>query len=144
MMKLQLIAAATLLLLTACSGQSNQQTAASVNLTSLAGNVAISETAPAPEMASYPKRGDSIARTFAEQPPLIPHKADYAINLKTNRCLTCHAPTKAKRMKATSIPTSHLGDLKGDINGKYYSCTQCHTPQASNTQAHVGNLTDKE
>ncbi|SQH78311.1 Periplasmic nitrate reductase, electron transfer subunit [Shewanella benthica] len=126
-----------LFMLNACSGQQAATQADPVNIASL-GQSEITEVRAADAMPTYPKRGKSIERTFVHQPPLIPHKAQYPINLKKNSCMNCHSPAKAKRMKATQIDASHLlADSK--LNQHYYNCTQCHVPQADNKQPLVEN-----
>ncbi|MBO2592262.1 nitrate reductase cytochrome c-type subunit [Shewanella algae] len=138
-MKKTLSAAAMLLALSACSGQ-QAETAQPVNVSSLGGGDAdISSVRPADAMPSYPMRGNAIERNYAEQPPLIPHKADYPISLKKNSCMNCHDWSKAKRMKATPVAKSHVIDDKGTLNGQNYFCTQCHVPQADNKQPLVEN-----
>ncbi|WOT05610.1 nitrate reductase cytochrome c-type subunit [Shewanella youngdeokensis] len=128
---------AALLALSACSGQQATVSADPVNVVSL-GKSEITEIRAADPAPVYPKRGNSMERTFVHQPPMIPHKANYPITLKRNGCVSCHSPAKAKRMKATEIDASHL--LPGDkLDNKYYNCTQCHTPQAENKQELVGN-----
>ncbi|WP_394201338.1 nitrate reductase cytochrome c-type subunit [Shewanella waksmanii] len=136
-MKKVLTLAALVMALSACSGQQASQNAEPVNISSL-GKSEITDVRAADAMPTYPKRGKSIERGFAHQPPLIPHKADYPITLKRNGCITCHSPEKAKRMKATAVDPSHLL-ANGKLNNEYYSCTQCHTPQAENKQELVGN-----
>ncbi|QSX34274.1 nitrate reductase cytochrome c-type subunit [Shewanella avicenniae] len=138
----KLVTLAALLLLSACSGQQTQatnQAAAPVNVQSLAGNHVVTDTIPAAEMATYPKKGSAISRNFAAQPPLIPHKADYSINRDRNSCMSCHSWDKAERMKATPVAKSHVIDAQGTLNGQNYFCTQCHVPQADNKTALVGN-----
>lgn len=139
MMKKFLTLAAIVVAVAGCSGQNSTEAAAPVNIQSLAGNATIPATLPAADYAQYPQKGHTIARNFAEQPPLIPHKANYPITLKRNTCLSCHAWGKAERMHTTPIPKSHVVDDKGTLNGHNYSCNQCHVPQASNKQAIVGN-----
>ncbi|WP_417763472.1 nitrate reductase cytochrome c-type subunit [Shewanella sp.] len=138
-MKKTLILAVMLFAVSGCSGQNSSENAAPVNVKSLAGDTTVPITQPATELALYPQKGHALARNYAQQPPLIPHKADYPITLKRNTCLSCHAWGKAERMHATAIPKSHVIDDNGTLNGRNYSCNQCHVPQASNKQAIVGN-----
>lgn len=138
-MKKLVSVAVVLLTLAGCSGQQTEPQAAAVNVTSLAGNTPISETRAADAMPVYPSRGKAIERSFTEQPPLIPHKDDYLINLDKNTCLNCHGWDKATRMKATPVAKSHVIDDKGTLNGHNYFCTQCHVAQAENKQPLVEN-----
>ncbi|QFU21317.1 nitrate reductase cytochrome c-type subunit [Shewanella eurypsychrophilus] len=137
-MKKVLTLAALVMALSACSGQQANTSAEPVNVSSL-GKSEISEVRAADAMPIYPKRGKSIERDFVHQPPMIPHKADYKITMKRNGCMSCHSWDKAKKRKATPIDISHVKDDKGTLNGQYYSCTQCHAPQAENKQQLVEN-----
>ncbi|QDF68219.1 nitrate reductase cytochrome c-type subunit [Shewanella sp. SNU WT4] len=125
--------------LTACSGQEKLATGEPVKVTSLGGDSRIEDVRPADAMPEYPSRGKSLARDYQEQPPLIPHKADYSITIDKNSCMNCHSWDKATRMKATPVAKSHVIDDKGTLNGQNYFCTQCHVPQADNKQAIVEN-----
>ena len=77
---------------------------------------------------------DPIPRDYVQQPPLIPHKTDgYVINLKSNKCLTCHSWANYKQAGATKVSQTHFSDRDGDamsnISARRYFCTQCHVPQ---------------
>ncbi|ABV38564.1 nitrate reductase cytochrome c-type subunit (NapB) [Shewanella sediminis HAW-EB3] len=133
-MKNVLTIAALVMALSACSGQQANTQAEPVNVSSL-GKSEITDVRMADAMPTYPKRGASIERGFVHQPPLIPHKAEYAITTKKNKCLSCHFPAK---MKATPIDESHLL-ATGKLNNIYYNCSQCHVPQAENKQQLVEN-----
>ncbi|MFC1519273.1 nitrate reductase cytochrome c-type subunit [Pseudomonadota bacterium] len=137
-MKKLLSLAAIVLSLSACSGQQTAETAAPVNVKSLAGDVQITDTIPADAKATYPSRGTAIERTFVHQPPMIPHRDSYPITMKKNGCLTCHSTEKAARMKATPIDKSHV-KADGKFDDKYYFCVQCHVAQADNKEALVEN-----
>jgi cytochrome c-type protein NapB len=76
-----------------------------------------------------------IARAFVHQPPLIPHTVEgYTVNLKVNKCLTCHSWSNYQQAKATKISQTHFTDRDGNdlasISARRYFCTQCHVPQA--------------
>ena len=78
---------------------------------------------------------DPIERDYVQQPPLVPHKTDgYKINLKFNKCLTCHSWTNYKDAGATKISQTHFSDRNRDVMSnvapRRYFCTQCHVPQA--------------
>ncbi len=91
---------------------------------SLRGDVAVAASAPAAPVASYPDKGASVAVVSVGQPPVIPHSADYPINLEKNGCIRCHQGGKQK------MAQSHFAD--GKVDGQYYQCTVCHVPQARN------------
>ncbi len=100
-----------------------------------------------PTMTEYvgktPGEQEKIARSFEQQPPLIPHKADgYRIDLKVNRCLECHDKPFYKQEKSPKIGDSHYKDRDGKVTDTIsmsrYSCNLCHVPQA-NAQPLVSN-----
>ncbi len=80
------------------------------------------------------KDKEKIARTFEEQPPVVPHKVEsYAVNLKENKCMDCHSKENAKEKEATAVSESHYqtrdGERLGSLAARRYFCTQCHVPQ---------------
>lgn len=77
---------------------------------------------------------DPIERDYVQQPPLIPHKvAGYKINLKFNKCLTCHSWKNYKDAGATKISLTHFADRNQidseNVATRRYFCNQCHVPQ---------------
>ena len=77
---------------------------------------------------------DPIPRDYVQQPPLIPHSIEtYQINLKFNKCLTCHSWANYKKARATKVSQTHFQDrdenVRANIAGSRYFCTQCHVPQ---------------
>ena len=79
---------------------------------------------------------DPIPRDYVQQPPLIPHAVDsYQINLKFNKCLTCHSWANYKKARATKVSQTHFQDreenVRANIAGTRYFCTQCHVPQVN-------------
>ncbi|WP_394131551.1 nitrate reductase cytochrome c-type subunit [Shewanella maritima] len=141
-MKKMLTLAAMVLAISACSGQQVEQNAAPVKVTSLAGEMKVTDVRPANEMSVYPSRGTSIERTFEHQPPLVPHRDTYAISASKNGCLNCHSTEKAARMKATPVDATHV-KADGSFNNAFYFCDQCHVAQAENKQQIVGNKFSK-
>ena len=78
---------------------------------------------------------EPIERDYVQQPPLVPHSVEgYKVNLKFNKCLTCHSWANYKEAKATKISQTHFEDRDGDVlasvSARRYFCTQCHVPQA--------------
>ncbi len=83
-----------------------------------------------------PNAGDSetIDRSFENCPPNIPHAiADFVpITLDDNQCIECHLPDVAEDFGATSVPASHMYDIRtqqetgSQLNGAMYSCMLCH------------------
>lgn len=75
-----------------------------------------------------------IKRDYLQQPPLIPHKiTGYKINLKFNKCLTCHSWANYKKSGATKVSQTHFtgrdGEPMSNLAPRRYFCTQCHVPQ---------------
>lgn len=99
-----------------------------------------------------PGMQQKVARTFAQQPPVIPHAvANFDdINLEENLCLDCHGPAKYKEKKSPKIGDSHFRDRDGnkltDVSALRHNCTQWHPmPRAADRRAaagrkHLGNL----
>ena len=81
---------------------------------------------------------EPIPRNYVQQPPLIPHKIKgYKINLKFNKCLTCHSWANYKNSGATKISLTHFknrsGDALSNVSARRYFCTQCHVRQTEAT-----------
>ena len=84
-----------------------------------------------------------LPRDFVQQPPLIPHTIKgYTINKNFNKCLYCHAWSRAKESGATKISVTHFKDRDGlemsSVSPRRYFCVQCHVPQ-SDAAPLVGN-----
>ena len=127
MKKITLIMA---LLLTA--GMSMQALADSVS--SLRGGNDIENDSTAASAKKYNKDGEPIARDYVQQPPLIPHKiTNYRINLKSNKCMSCHSWSNYREAGATKISQTHFESREkhvlANVSARRYFCTQCHVPQ---------------
>ena len=77
---------------------------------------------------------EPIQRDYVQQPPLVPHTIEgYKVNLKFNKCLTCHSWANYKQARATKISQTHFEDREGEVlanvSARRYFCTQCHVPQ---------------
>lgn len=72
------------------------------------------------------------ARSFSTQPPMVPHKFGYEINLQKNACLKCHDKANAKAEDAPAAGASHYKTPDGKVQDKLvmsrYFCNQCHAP----------------
>ncbi len=64
--------------------------------------------------AAAPGAAKTIARSYENAPPLIPHSVDGLLPIKkdSNQCLSCHMPDVAKGVGATPIPPSHFTDFR--------------------------------
>ena len=105
-------------------------------VSSLRGPIELDQDSKAPEMKKYPKDGEPIARDYIQQPPLVPHSiARYKINLKSNKCLSCHSWKNYRQYGATKISQTHFEDrddnVLANVSARRYFCTQCHVPQTN-------------
>jgi len=103
---------------------------------SLRGHLELEEDSMIPVHKNWQEDGEPITRDYVQQPPLIPHKiTGYKINLKFNKCLTCHSWANYKEFGATKISQTHFEDrdknVLANISARRYFCTQCHVPQMS-------------
>jgi len=83
-------------------------------------------------------------RSYAMQPPTIPHKTEnYQVDRFANRCMTCHARTRAPETQATPISLTHYIDRDGnflaDVSPRRYFCEQCHVVQMDGVEPAVKN-----
>ncbi|MDT8282065.1 MAG: nitrate reductase cytochrome c-type subunit [Gammaproteobacteria bacterium] len=123
---------ATIVVLLATAGFGSQATADTVS--SLRGVTDINQDSSAPAAKKYNKDGEPIARDYVQQPPLIPHKIDnYVINLKSNKCMSCHSWADYREAGATKISQTHFEsrdkNVLANVSARRYFCTQCHVPQ---------------
>jgi cytochrome c-type protein NapB len=112
------------------------QGASAQEIQSLRGMSAIDADSTQPQIQHYLKDNEPIARDYLQQPPLIPHQIDgYIINLKHNKCLSCHSWTNYKKANATKISQTHFesrdGAIMANVSARRYFCTQCHVPQVT-------------
>lgn len=103
-------------------------------LTSMRGtDVAIAD--PAPTVKEYAGRRPGtqpvVARTFAEQPPVIPHAVTNfdEISLTENQCMDCHGPANYEKKKSPKLGDSHFIAATKAFDASRHNCTQCHVPQ---------------
>lgn len=108
---------------------------ASAEVKSLRGEVAIEAGSAPADVKNYIKNDKPMARDYLQQPPLIPHKIDgYLINIKHNKCLSCHSWRNYRDHGATKISQTHFesrdGAVLSTVSARRYFCIQCHVPQA--------------
>lgn len=104
------------------------------NVSSLRGAVPLNEALKDPEHMRIQDDREPITRDYVQQPPLIPHKTQsYTINMKFNKCLTCHSWANYKEAGATKISQTHFSDSENNVLSniapRRYFCTQCHVSQ---------------
>jgi len=76
----------------------------------------------------------ALPRDFVQQPPLIPHTVrGYDITVNFNKCMDCHAWSRARETGATKVSLTHFRDRDGkelpNVSPRRYFCMQCHVPQ---------------
>src|SRR5262245_12419689 len=101
----------------------------------LRGPMPLNEESRPPLMAPTENKDVVRGRAYAQQPPTIPHKIDgYQLDRNANRCLACHAGSRAAESGAVPVAISHYTNREGETLGhlapRRYFCTQCHVPQA--------------
>lgn len=103
-------------------------------LDALRGDMAL-ERDPAPDRIRDPLKDQGIQdRQYIHQPPLVPHQVrGYEVDLKVNRCLSCHGWKNAATRNAPRVSVTHFEPRDGmtlsDISPRRYFCMQCHVPQ---------------
>ncbi len=110
--------------------------AAWADVASLRGTASVDADTQAQTLKKFKTDDQLMQRDFVQQPPLIPHRIDgYIINLRANKCLTCHSWQNYKEKRATKISLTHFRDREGNelsnVAGTRYFCTQCHVPQVN-------------
>jgi len=127
-----LCAALCLLALSAVGPAQAQETGA--GLANLRGAEPIGEQPQAPMMARTEDGAERRVRNYPEQPPTIPHEIEgYQLDLKANKCLSCHARRRTGESGAPMVSVTHYMDRDGQflaaVSPRRYFCTQCHVPQ---------------
>lgn len=97
--------------------------------------VEVTATDPESEGTRYGRDTPPLPRDFVQQPPLIPHTIEgYTITKNFNKCLDCHAWSRAKESGATKISMTHFKGRDGvemtSVSPQRYFCNQCHVSQS--------------
>lgn len=105
-------------------------------LESLRGAQELDATNKAPEMSKNLDTDLLVERNYIQQPPVIPHDIrGYKVDLRSNKCLSCHSWDRYKESGATKVSLTHFetrdGHALADISPRRYFCMQCHVPQAN-------------
>ncbi len=98
------------------------------------GDIPIDQEGATPAVKHWQPDTAPIKRDYVQQPPLIPHAIEgYQVDLKFNKCMSCHSWSTYQAAKATKISQTHFKDRDGndlaDVSARRYFCTQCHVPQ---------------
>ena len=102
----------------------------------LRGATPLNDEGPAAPMSPTRNTSEREARNYPEQPPVIPHSIDgYQIDLRSNKCLSCHARARTAESQAPMISITHFMDRDGQflasVSPRRYFYTECHVPQNS-------------
>ncbi|MBE9561260.1 MAG: nitrate reductase cytochrome c-type subunit, partial [Proteobacteria bacterium] len=108
--------------LTLVLGLAISQITVADDVQSLRGDSSIESSSSEPVMKKLMPDSDPIKRAYVQQPPVIPHKIDgYRINLKNNKCLSCHSWENYVEKEATKVSQNHLtDDAEPTISAKRY------------------------
>ena len=98
------------------------------------GPTALDVEARPPMMQTTENKDVRRGRAYAQQPPTIPHQTDgYQIDKSFNKCLNCHARSKAEQSQAIPVSITHYIGREGmplaSIAPARYFCVQCHVTQ---------------
>lgn len=100
------------------------------------GNIGILDQNRPPPITNPDNSDVRRSRTYAMQPPVIPHKIEgYQLDRNANRCLLCHARSRTEQSQAPMISVTHFqgrdGNFLAELSPRRYFCLQCHVPQAA-------------
>ena len=113
----------------------------------LRGATPLNDEGPAAPMSPTRNTSEREARNYPEQPPVIPHSIDgYQIDLRSNKCLSCHARARTAESQAPMISITHFMDRDGQflasVSPRRYFCTECHVPQNSSKPPFSNDFVD--
>ena len=102
----------------------------------LRGSAELLDAAQPPAMADEINNDQRRVRDYPMAAPTVPHKiAGYQIDLKVNKCLSCHNRLRVADSQAPMISVTHFmnrdGNFLADVSPNRYFCTQCHASQQS-------------
>ena len=106
-------------------------------------SVDITASDPAGSGTRYGPDTSALPRDFVQQPPLIPHTIEgYIVSKEFNKCMDCHAWSRAAEVKATKISITHFKSREGaemsSVSPNRYFCNQCHVSQ-TDAKPLIGN-----
>lgn len=125
------------------------------NIATLRGGTALDEQAEPPALYQVENKDIKRKRAYPMQPPTIPHKIDnYQVDLRTNKCLSCHSRKRTEESQAPMVSVTHYMDRDGNflaaVSPRRYFCEQCHVvqvdtkPAVSNTFQDIDELLDNK
>lgn len=110
-----------------------QKTSQKEDVRSLRGNLPLKSQSEAPKKLEWYTGETAVKRSYAQQPPVVPHEIDdYEISLTGNACMNCHGNPDTG---APGLSSTHYEDREGNVlktlAARRHFCTQCHVPQAA-------------
>ena len=111
-------------------------TVAAQNIATLRGQTDLDQQGQPPAMSQVENDDIKRKRDYPMQPPTIPHKIDnYQVDLRSNKCLSCHSWKNYREKGATKISQTHFENrdeqVLANVSARRYFCTQCHVPQVN-------------
>lgn len=100
-----------------------------------------------PKLGNASNQDIKRSRTYPMQPPIIPHKIDaYQVDLRVNKCLSCHSRSRTEQSQAPMVSVTHFMDRDGnflaDVSPRRYFCRQCHVTQVERKDLIKNNFKD--
>ena len=119
--------------LTLAPGAFSWSVAEAEPLATMRGTEIDEEPAP-PTLGEVENKDLRRARNYPEQPPTVPHKVrNYQIDLRANKCMSCHSRTAVEESQAPMVSVTHFTDREGQVRAfmspRRYFCDQCHVTQ---------------
>ena len=104
------------------------------NIATLRPDVDLNDQGPPPAMPRVENDDIKRKRDYPMQPPTIPHKIEnYQVDLRTNKCLSCHSRKRTEESQAPMVSVTHYMDRDGNflatVSPRRYFCKQCHVVQ---------------
>lgn len=130
-----MIGKTAIVLLAAAIAAGTATLAAQTLSSDLRGPTPLNEEGPAPPIMPTRNTAEREVRNYPEQPPVIPHSIDgYQIDLRSNKCLSCHARARTGESQAPMVSITHFMDRDGQflasVSPRRFFCTECHVPQS--------------
>ena len=107
---------------------------AAENIATLRPDVDLNDQGTPPVMPQVVNDDVKRKRDYPMQPPTIPHKIEnYQVDLRTNKCLSCHSRKRTEESQAPMVSVTHYMDRDGNflaaVSPRRYFCQQCHVTQ---------------
>ena len=92
------------------------------NIATLRGSAPLNEQGKPPTIPRVENKDIKRKRNYPMQPPTIPHKIDnYQVDLRTNKCMTCHSRKRTEESQAPMISVTHYMDRDGNFFSRCFS-----------------------